>query len=213
MVYGWFGLLVSIPNIRGTPYAQKWIYTAPDSDNDQLPDRLELTPKGEKVIVNGRHVGYGTGTDPFDPDTDNDLFPDNAEIKIGSDPHNWLDPGWIWILWMLFLGAVTYKLFIHKPDRLKEYRRNEMMISRGASGKKGKFAYGRKSVFGISSDDLTQEEKKKVLMEDERVLQLTGLSEEDDEEFMKRRRKEKLKQKFLKISILVVVFYLVSILI
>ncbi len=181
MTFGWLRMLVTLPSVRGSPAAQRWLNDAQDTDGDQLPDIMEATPKGEPVIVDGVNVGWGTGTDPLDPDTDNDLFPDNAEVKIGSDPHLWLDPGWVWVAWLLFIGAVVYKLYIHKPDRLKEYRINEEMISRGVAGKGGKFAYGGSSIFGKPIAEMTEEEKREFLSHDERIIELTGLADDEIE--------------------------------
>ncbi|RMG30880.1 MAG: hypothetical protein D6732_15670 [Methanobacteriota archaeon] len=181
LTFGWLKLIVPMPNVSGSPAAQRWLSTAQDTDNDQLPDLMEATPKGEPVVVNGVRVGYGTGTNPFDPDSDNDLFPDNAEVKLGSNPHSWLDPGWVWIAWLLFIGGVVFKLYIHKPDRLKEYRINEEMISRGVAGKGGKYAYGGTSIFGKPISEMTEDEKREFLSKDERIIELTGLPDDEIE--------------------------------
>ncbi len=207
MAFGWLGIINSLPGVRGTPEANTWLLTAPDSDNDQLPDLMEETPKGEPVLVNGREVAKGTGTDPFDPDTDNDLFPDNAELKIGSNPYNWFDPGWVWIMWALFIGGAVYKLYIHKPDRLKEYKINEELISKGVSGKGGKFAYGGSSIFGKPVDELTEEEKKEILASDARIAELTGLPE-DQEEFIQQRKKRRLRDRLIMFSLIAFFVYL-----
>lgn len=181
LVFGWTKLIVGLPGVSGSPTAQRWLSDARDSDNDQLPDVMELTPKGEPVVVNGIKVAEGTGTDPFDADTDNDLFSDNAELKLGSDPHSWLDPGWVWVLWIIFFGALIFKLYIHKPDRLKEYRINEEMISRGVSGKGGRYAYGGGSIFSKPIEEMTEEEKREFLASDARVAELTGIEEDEPE--------------------------------
>lgn len=181
MGLGWGRSIQILPAINQDGGSINWANIAEDSDHDQLPDLIELTPKGEPVILeNGKQVGYGTGTDPFKADTDGDLFPDNAENKLGSDPRNWFDPGWVWILWLIFLGIVIYKLYIERPDRLKEYQRNEEMISKGVAGKGGKFAYGSGSIFAKKADELTEEEKKQLLATDSRFQELTGLPEENE---------------------------------
>ncbi len=181
LALGWGRSIQILPAIKQDGGSINWANLAQDSDKDQLPDLIEETPAGEPVYLeNGKHVGFGTGTDPHKADTDGDLFPDNTENKLGSDPRNWLDPGWVWILWIIFLGIVIYKLYIEKPDRLKEYQRNEEMISRGVAGKGGKFAYGGGSIFAKKAEDLTEEEKKQLLESDARFQELTGLPAEDE---------------------------------
>ncbi len=181
MGLGWGKSIAILPAINQDGASIYWSNTAPDSDGDQLPDLVELTPKGEPVLVNGREVGRGTGTNPLKADTDGDFFPDNAENKLGSNPNSWIDPGWVWILWLIFLGIVVYKVYIEKPDRLREYIKNEEMISKAVSGKGGKFAYGGSSIFSKKADELTEEEKKQILESDARFHELTGLPEEEEE--------------------------------
>ncbi len=174
LVLGWFKLS-DLPNVKKSLSAQRWLDTAKDSDNDGIPDVMEMTPRGKPVNVPGYGiVGTGTGTNPYNPDTDFDGFPDNAEMKIGSNPNNFWDPGFLWILWTIFFAFVIYKLFIEKPDRLREYQLNEDIITGGGvAGKKGKFAYGGASnPFEKSVSAMTAEEKKQLIESDPRFADL-----------------------------------------
>ncbi len=178
MVLGWLKL-IQLSNINKGLASRAWVDTAPDSDNDQLPDLMEMTPFGQPVSPPGLGViGTGTGTNPYNPDSDFDGFPDNAEIKLGSDPNNFFDPGFLWILWGIFFAFVIYKLFIEKPDRLRDYKLNEASISGGGvAGKKGKFAYGSANVFSKPVSEMSAEEKREIIESDPRLTDLSDLEE------------------------------------
>lgn len=140
LVFGWMGAVYDPPSIDESVFALRNARKAPDSDGDGLPDIIELAPKGKRVYYKDVQLGVGTGTNPFRMDSDGDLFTDAAEDKAGTDPNNFFDLGWFWIIWGIFLSIVIYLKYIYKPNRLKVYQQNEILISSG-SGKKGKFAY------------------------------------------------------------------------
>ncbi len=179
LVLGWFRLS-DLPNLSKSLSSLRWANLAIDSDNDQIPDVMEKTPTGEPVVVPGYgFVGTGTGTNPYNPDSDFDGFPDNAEMKLGSNPNNFLDPGFLWILWAIFIGFTIYKLYIEKPDRLREYQLNEDTITGGGvAGKKGKFAYGGSSnPFEKHVSEMSSHEKKELIESDPRFTDLTDRDE------------------------------------
>ena len=172
VVLGSINLIIGPPALSQTPAGLLLQQKGLDSDNDMLPDIIEMAPKGQPVYDSTYGpgiLGYGTGTDPFKKDTDGDLLSDAAENKLGSDPRNFFDPGWIWIALLLTaLAAVSYK-YVYKPDPLREYKMNESHIAKSTAS--GKYAYGKR--------DLTDEERAKLIEQDARFQMLTAYSTDD----------------------------------
>lgn len=142
LLFGWIGGSLYYPSIPQTIQGLKSKKHVLDSDNDGLPDVIESSAKGEAVYnQDGELIGWGTGTDPYRADSDFDGFPDGIEDILGSDPHNWFNPGYYWILLAIVIGIAVYWRFFRRPDMLKQYIKNEMNISGATSNKSGKFAY------------------------------------------------------------------------
>ena len=148
-----------------------------DSDNDLLPDIVELTPRGVQVVDdNGIPIrsAIGTGTDPSDADSDGDGFTDGLEDNWGTNSNSWISPGFIWIIWILTIVVAIYFKY-REPDMLREYREFEQLESSGVSGKKsGKYAYGSGSIFDNRTSEMTEEEKRKSIESDARFHKMTG---------------------------------------
>ncbi len=171
MIIGWTGGDVLTPSISIAERA-----FLEDSDGDLLPDVVEMTDKGQQVIVDGQPIrsAFGTGTDPNDSDTDGDGFTDGLEDNWGTSPTSWISPGFIWIVWALSIAAVIYFKY-KEPDMLREYREFEQLESGGVAGKKsGKFAYGSGSIFDKRTSDMTEDEKRKSIEGDTRFHKMTG---------------------------------------
>ncbi len=160
-----------------------------DTDGDLLPDIVEATPRGEPVYKDGVRIptAKGTGTDPYDRDTDNDGFSDGVEDNLGTSPTNWLNPGYIWIVWGLTILALALRKYF-EPDRLQEYREFDQLESAGVDSKHGKFAYGSSTIFSKRASEMTDEEKKEAIQSDVRFQKLTG--ENIEEEKIKIRNKK-----------------------
>lgn len=138
LIWGWFGPPLQYPALQNINEGLYDRNNIADSDNDGLPNAIEDAPLNAPVYNQKNHViGYGTATNSHKADTDGDGFPDGTENVMGTDPNNWINPGYIWIIWGATLIAIAYYLFFYKPDRLKEYIKNEMNIS----GVTGKYAY------------------------------------------------------------------------
>ncbi len=166
LIFGWSGTIFDPPSISNDPYAIAMAREIPDTDGDGLPDVIEVAPRGRVVVVDGIKIGTGTGTDPFKMDSDGDLFTDTAEDKQGTDPNNFFDLGLFWIMWTGFFFFAFYMKFIHKPDRLKEYRQNEALITSGSSGK---YAYG------VRAQKMSKEEKARLVESDPRFREITNI--------------------------------------
>lgn len=183
---GWINYLTNLPAAEQSAVALDFFNKGQDSDDDMLPDLIELAPRGEPVYNDdGLLLGYGTGTDPFSKDSDGDLFTDALENKFGTSNDNWLLPGIVWIIWAIFIAVLVYYRFLYRPDRVKEYVRNEMMISQASVGKGGKFAYGG-STFGKKYDDMTEEERRELVETDARFHQLTSFQDTRPDQKVKR---------------------------
>ncbi len=182
-----------------------------DSDNDLLPDIIEKAPRGSKVYDpdTGTYIGRGTGTNPYAKDTDHDLFTDGTEDALGSNPNNWFDPGYVWII--LLIAIAFY--FINKmiePNLLREYVEfDELQKSGGVAKGSSKFAYGSSTIF---SKNLSKDEKKEIIKQDQRFKKLVG--EENSEQEPEAIKKAKLKKKieiimqFIFVGLLVLVIFL-----
>lgn len=164
--FGWIGLILYPPSLESDPDAFGIRTRLLDSDNDRLPDIIESSPKGTPVEVDGVLIGKGTGTDPFRKDSDFDLFTDTTEDKLGTNPNSFWDLGWFWVVWGVFLLFALYWRYIYKPDRLKQYERNEKIIRSG--GTKGKFAYALPK-------NMTPEEKEELIKNDPRFKEITNM--------------------------------------
>jgi hypothetical protein len=181
MLIGWaapYGATIT------TPSQASWEKNRLDSDHDSLSDIIEGTPsqpcvRGEDVYdQNNEKVGECTGTNPYDPDTDGDFFPDNAEDALGTNPNNPLDPGWVFLIWIIAIGWFVAMRF-YRSDPLEEYRKFEELESGSVTGKgEGKFAYGTSSVFSKRVSEMSEEERKEAIQQDSRFQRLTAESKE-----------------------------------
>ncbi|MCE7737551.1 MAG: hypothetical protein GPJ54_21860 [Candidatus Heimdallarchaeota archaeon] len=183
---GWmspYGLSFNTPSVDSI-----WNGRYVDSDRDLLPDIIEQANPGVPVLhTDGRIIGYGTGTNYLDMDSDNDGFTDGAEDNFGSNPTTWLDPGFIWIIWISSL-VIALALRRRSEDRLKEYKEFEQLSS-GVSGKEGKFAFGSTSIFSQDYENMSAEEKTKKIQQDGRYQRMMGLVEPEDPKISKNRTK------------------------
>ncbi len=177
-----------------------------DTDQDLLPDFVELTERGAPVYhpVTGERLlnAVGTGTDPNDPDSDNDGFTDGAEDALGSNPNSWWDPGYVWVIQIVSISLFFISRRMDK-DMLREYREFEESHSSGGVSK-GKFAYGGSTVFSKRSETMNSEEKKKEIKRDARFMSLTG-DYTPDHSLIVAKKKKKRVQKLTQMAFVVLI--------
>jgi hypothetical protein len=199
LLMGWMNMIINLPAAHQSGDSLTyWQTPANDFDGDGIPDVIEDAEPGEEVYVdritgervnagdeNAIYIGYGTGSDKTKRDTSGNGFPDNLEVKLGSNPNSWWNPGIIWFFWGGFIVGLVYRQFLYKPDRVKEYQRNEMMISQASIGKKTKFAYGGK-IITKAYEEMNAEEREQAMLEDVRLRELTAFSDTRPDQRVKR---------------------------
>ena len=167
LLIGWFNLT---PNVPGVYAASKQLLVEGDADFDQLPDIIEQAPVGERVVLPGGNVAVGLGSDtnPYNKDSDFDLFPDAMEIKLGTPANNWFFPGFVWILLAIGTIIVIYLRFVHRPDLIKKYVKQD-----AEEQKAGRFGKGT-SIFAEKSERLSAEERRASLQKSAQFHELTS---------------------------------------